>query len=86
MDYLDTFNEEVPKKTSKMIVKKSDKKATYVVKVTHPALRVRRAPNTQAEVIEVIHDEGNYKILDEVNGWGKIGENKWIMLSYTEII
>ena len=81
MDYLDTFNKEAAKK----IIKKPVKKTLYKVKITHPALRVRRAPNIQAEVIDVIRDEGIYEILDEVNGWGKIDENKWIMLSYTEI-
>ena len=81
MDYLDTFNKDVVKK----VVKKPTKKALYKVKITHPALRIRRAPNIQAEVVDVIRDEGIYEILDEANGWGKIDENKWIMLSYTEI-
>ena len=58
---------------------------SYNVKVMHPSLRIRRAPNTQAEVVGLITDQGIYTILDEVNGWGMIGENKWIMLSYTQI-
>ena len=60
-------------------------KFEYKVKVIHPSLRIRRAPNTQAEVVGLITDQGIYTILDEVNGWGMIGENKWIMLSYTQI-
>ena len=58
---------------------------SYNVKVMHPSLRIRHAPNTQAEVVGLITDQGIYTILDEVNGWGMIGENKWIMLSYTQI-
>ena len=58
---------------------------SYNVKVIHPSLRIRHAPNTQAEVVGLITDQGIYTILDEVNGWGMIGENKWIMLSYTQI-
>ena len=58
---------------------------SYKVKVIHPSLRIRRAPNTQAEIVGLITDQGIYTILDEVNGWGMIGENKWIMLSYTQI-
>ena len=58
---------------------------SYNVKVIHPSLRIRRAPNTQAEIVGLITDQGIYTILDEVNGWGMIGENKWIMLSYTQI-
>lgn len=59
---------------------------TYKVKVTHPSLRMRRAPNTQAEVYDLITDQGVYKIIDEVNGWGKLENGCWIMLSYTEIV
>lgn len=63
----------------------TNEKLEYKVKVMHPSLRIRRAPNTQAEVVGLITDQGIYTILDEVNGWGMIGENKWIMLSYTQI-
>lgn len=59
---------------------------SYMVKVIHPALRIRRAPNIQAEIVGLITDQGTYKILDEANGWGMINENQWIMLSYTQII
>lgn len=58
---------------------------SYNVKVMHPSLRIRQAPNAQAEIVGLITDQGIYKILDEVNGWGKLDENKWIMLSYTQI-
>ena len=58
----------------------------YYVKVTHPCLRIRKAPSLSGEIIDFIYDMGIYKILDEVNGWGKIGEDRWIMLSYTKII
>lgn len=63
----------------------TNEKFEYKVKVMHPSLRIRRAPNTQAEVVGLITDQGIYTILDEANGWGMIGENKWIMLSYTQI-
>ena len=63
----------------------TNEKFEYKVKVLHPSLRIRRAPNTQAEVVGLITDQGIYTILDEVNGWGMIDENKWIMLSYTQI-
>lgn len=59
---------------------------TYKVKVTHPSLRMRCAPNTQAEVYGLITDQGIYEIVDEVNGWGLLRNGYWIMLSYTEII
>lgn len=58
----------------------------YKVKVTCPRLNIRRAPSLQAEVVGLIEDEGIYEILDEVNGWGKLKDDNWIMLSYTQII
>jgi hypothetical protein len=79
MDFLDSFNIEAP-------IEEPAVNNTYKVKVTHPSLRIRRAPNLQAEVVDTIRDQGYYTILDEVNGWGKIGDDKWIMLSYTEIV
>lgn len=60
-------------------------KKEYTVKVTHPSLRMRRAPNLQAEVVGLIQDQGYYKIVDEANGWGQLENGNWIMLSYTEI-
>lgn len=91
VDYLDdlvntsiTQSIEEPEVTE-VIVEEPVVNKSYNVKVMHPSLRIRRAPNTQAEVVGLITDQGIYTILDEVNGWGMIGENKWIMLSYTQI-
>ena len=90
VDYLDDLDNtsitqsiEEPEVTEVIAEEPVDK--SYNVKVIHPSLRIRRAPNTQAEVVGLITDQGIYTILDEVNGWGMIGENKWIMLSYTQI-
>lgn len=65
---------------------KPEKDFLYKVKVTHPSLRMRRAPNTQAEVYDLITDQGIYEIVDEANGWGQLKNGCWIMLSYTQII
>ena len=58
----------------------------YKVKVISPSLRMRYAPNTQAEVYGLITDQGIYTITDEVNGWGQLENGYWIMLSYTKIV
>lgn len=60
-------------------------KQLYTVKVTHPSLRRRSAPNLQADVLGLIQDQGYYPIYEEVNGWGKLEDGSWIMLSYTQI-
>lgn len=79
MDFLDSFNQEPVKEEA------PETPTTYKVRVTSNSLRIRRAPSTQAEIVGYITDHGTYEILDEVNGWGKIEEDNWIMLSYTEI-
>lgn len=58
--------------------------AGFWVRVTHPSLRKRRAPDTQAEVIGYITDFGRYKIINEKSGWGELLDGSWIMLRYTE--
>lgn len=59
-------------------------KIEFTVKVTHPSLRMRKAPTTQAEIVGLITDEGLYKIIDEANGWGQLENGNWIMLTYTQ--
>lgn len=44
---------------------------------------MRGAPSTQAEIKGIITDMGIYTIVDELNGWGKLENGNWIMLSYT---
>lgn len=88
MDFLDEFGASTAIKEPEIeeapIALETPK--TYKVKVTHPSLRMRRAPNTQAEVIDLITDQGIYTITDEVNGWGQLENGYWIMLSYTQIV
>jgi len=64
------------------------KKPEYVckVKVTHPSLRMRRAPDAGAEVVGLITDQGTYEIFEVRNGWGMLETGAWIMLQYTQQI
>ena len=59
---------------------------TYKVHVTHPSLRKRAMPNLGAYVAGIISDQGIYEIFETVNGWGRLEDGNWIMLSYTEIV
>ena len=56
----------------------------FKVKVTHPSLRIRRAPSLLAGVVGLITDFGIYDIYDTLDGWGKLADETWIMLKYTE--
>ena len=51
------------------------------VKVTHPSLRRRSAPN--GNIVGVITDRGQYDIFEERDGWGRLSDDTWIMLQFT---
>ena len=70
----------------KSSIEEQKPKELYSVKVTHPSLRRRVAPSLSSEVAGFITDQGIYKIYDEVNGWGKLENGNWIMLSYTKVV
>lgn len=65
---------------------------SYVVRITHPALNIRRGPGTKYTKDGTIRDRGLYTIIDEQDGWGKLksslsaGYDRWICLDYTKKI
>lgn len=63
-----------------------EKAKTYFVQVTHPSLRRRNAPALSGKEVGLITDQGIYEIFDENNGWGKLENGDWIMLSYTKVV
>jgi hypothetical protein len=63
-----------------------EKPKTYFVKVIHPSLRRRNAPALSGKEVGLITDQGIYEIFDENNGWGKLENGDWIMLSYTKVV
>lgn len=52
------------------------------IKVNHPSLRRRNAPSMDAEVIDVIDDEGIYDIYAKQDGWGQLKDKSWVMLNF----
>lgn len=56
------------------------------VKVTHPCLRRRVGPSTDSQVLSLITDFGVFNIFEEKDGWGKLEDGSWIMLSFTKKI
>ena len=56
----------------------------FKVKVTHPSLRMRRAPSKDAEVAGLITDMGWYDIFAVEGEWGQLANGNWIMLSFTQ--
>ena len=80
---------EIPVEEEKIEVpveEKPQQKIIYTVKVTHPSLRMRKGPSLSADVVDYITDEGTYGIVDENNGWGKLENGNWIMLTYTKVV
>lgn len=63
---------------------------SYLVRVTDPALNIRKGPGTDTAVAGVIRDKGVYTIVQESSGqgaskWGKLKSGAgWISLDFAE--
>jgi len=55
-----------------------------IVKVDIDNLNVRQAPDFNAPVVETCK-VGEYEMLDKTDKFAKIGDNKWVALSFVEI-
>ena len=59
-------------------------RTSYTVKVTVPALNIRKGPGTSYPVVGVIKDQGIYTIVEENGNWGRLKSGVgWISLNYT---
>lgn len=56
------------------------------VRVTAPNLRKRLAPSEKGQVIGYITDHGTFQLKEIKDGWGRLEDGAWIMLSFTEKI
>lgn len=63
---------------------------SYLVRVTDPALNIRKGPGTDTAVVGVIRDKGVYTIVQESSGqgaskWGRLRSGAgWISLDFAE--
>ncbi len=63
----------------------SKKGQGYLVRVSVPALNIRKGPGTNYNIAGVIRDKGTYTITDEKEGWGKLKSGAgWIALKHTK--
>lgn len=53
------------------------------VRVTITTLNIRSGPNTAYSVVGALKKDQVVDIYRELNGWGDLGNNTWILLSYT---
>lgn len=53
----------------------------YKITITINALNVRTGPGSTYQSIRIIKKGSVHKVLEEHDGWGRIGENAWINLS-----
>ena len=72
-------------KTKKKAVKKTTtpKNTSYEIRVTAGALNIRKEPSTKGAIVGVLAKNEIATVTEEKNGFGKIGDKKWIMLKYT---
>ena len=52
------------------------------VKVTAATLNVRLQPNSDTALAGMVNSGEVFEVTAQQDGWGKIGENRWISLSY----
>ena len=55
----------------------------YKAEATIPKLRVREAPNSEAESIDTVSQGQSVTIVEEKDGWGKTKYSGWVNLKYT---
>ena len=55
------------------------------VKVTAPTLNVRQGPNANATLAGTVRLGEVFEMTAQKDGWGKIGENRWISLSLSYV-
>jgi N-acetylmuramoyl-L-alanine amidase len=53
------------------------------VRVTITTLNIRFGPNPGHPIVGTLKKDQIVDIYRELNGWGELGENKWILLTYT---
>jgi uncharacterized protein YraI len=53
------------------------------VRITIATLNVRAGPGGNYPIAGVVRKDEVYEVSRELNGWGEIGENRWIALTYT---
>lgn len=56
------------------------------VRVTAATLNVRAGPGGNHPAVGVARKDEIYEVTRELNGWGEIGENRWIALTYTAAV
>jgi len=76
--------EEVAVDSTPYVEPKKEVFQEYKAEATIPKLRVREAPNSEAESIDTISQGQSVTIVEEKDGWGKTKYGKgWVNLKYT---
>lgn len=62
----------------------SEENNVFQVKIITDALRVRTEPNLDAPIVELVHKNETFHIVEEENGWGRLQSGAgWICLGST---
>lgn len=57
----------------------------YTVKVkVNSVLNVRKGPGKDRDKVGALQNGETVRIVEEVDGWGKLASGNWISLKYTE--
>ena len=53
----------------------------YKITITTNALNIRTGPGGSYQAVGITKKGSVHKVLEEQDGWGRIGDNKWVNLS-----
>jgi hypothetical protein len=53
------------------------------VRVTADGLYVRTAPNPDTKIVATLHKDDIVEVQRELGGWGEVGTNRWINMTFT---
>lgn len=79
LNYVKYLNSDSSSSTSNSKISEGD-----TVKVIASALRVRKGAGTNYPEIGVLYEGRTVKIVEIINGWGRIDDGGWISLSYVK--
>jgi hypothetical protein len=58
-------------------------KLAHKVKINQGSLNVRWGPGTNYQIVGTVKRGEVFEVTHEISGWGQIGDERWIVLSYT---
>lgn len=64
-------------------IQSKERQPIFQVTLRTPSLKKHAEPSHQSEILGFLDTAGKYDIYNEINGWGQLKDNSWILLAAT---